>query len=318
MLTLNKRLSFDGFRHKKSALILGIWLQSWCYSPLLKAHTSMGSQPVHVVSLWTAGQLLTNCWHWQSCKNTLIIPEWVSAGILQWGGKGSKMRGVDLSSASRGAGVSYGNYITAPVEGSFLHSTKLRQEGGPPQPPPPSIQKQEEPSDQRTEFDLLLERFGEQLQMVRDQDMFVVIETDLDSTWVQFPDEQQLLRPDVARELEQQRMQKLSRFILAFSDVLFLAYNTARSPKGTYDQPGKQFREIGVNETEPFPDGAGEGMRFLALDEGHPKWILPIPDVLIMELGARIEVREEVAGNGNITVAEAQVLNEIIKGLDRR
>ena len=312
MLAKNTKMPLDRFRHGKEILILGMCFQICCFSSVLKARSSMINQPVYAINWLIAEQILVNCRHQEICQNVLAIPDRVSKSIVQWGSNGSRMTGV--GSSGTGAKVASEDHIPSPSESTNVHSTKHRQEEDPPQPPLPTAQVQKESVEQSTEFDLLLERFGNQLRLVKDQGMFVVLETDLDDTWVQSPRKQQLLESDTTRAQEQQKMQKLNRFFADFSDVLFLVYNTARSPKGCMMAPKKKFREVGINETGFFPDGVGEGMLFKSLYGGRPKWILPIPDVLIMELGAHIEVRETIGGSGNISVAEAHELNKTIKG----
>ena len=143
----------------------------------------------------------------------------------------------------------------------------------------------------------------------------MVIETDLDDTFVQYLGDQYEFNHEKAHQLEQQRMEKFSAFARLFSDMLILVYNTSRSPTGTFSSGSQQkYKEIGLDVTEAFAGGEESGMVFNDLDQARTKWLLPVPDILITEVGSHVDSPRTTAESGVLSRDESRSLTEKLLG----
>lgn len=240
-----------------------------------------------------------------NCHQIEMLP-----GIQQWGGCIGKNRENSGESARDSDEIIPGLDESGLVKDVSVADTKGGQE-----PPPPPADKPDPSPEQKAldDFDLLLEQFGEQLKELKDEGIFVVFETDLDDTLVQNLGDQYEFSNEVAHKLELKRMEKFSNFAQSYSDSFILVYNTARTPTGAFSSNSPQlFREIGVEDSDTFEGSQREGMIFNALDEAHTRSLLPIPDILIMELGSVIQSNWLTEETGMLTNSECYTLSETL------
>ena len=157
-------------------------------------------------------------------------------------------------------------------------------------------------------FDQLLTEFGELLQLAEKQNIFIVLETDLDDSLLQNPDDNPDFPGDIAHSLEQQRLHKFSHFLNRYPGAVVLVYNTARPALGSINTPAQRFREMGMQRTGYFPKSEEVGILCEPLKSDRPETILPIPDYLILQTGSQVESRFFLDSQ-----AEMQSLNDLIK-----
>ena len=214
------------------------------------------------------------------------IPDWVIAGVQQWGGGWSSCRGVSDDSTNL---VDTSHTNQSGTNGSPGHSKKTGNDDEDANPPPDDETGIPDTDQELQAFDRLLEEFGELLKIAEKKKMFVVLETDLDDSLVQDPEENLIFPGSTAQDLEQQRFYKFSCFLQKYSGLIVLVYNTARPALNSVSTPEDQYREVGLARTGYFPNSHSKGLAFKSLNPGHQKTILPVPDYLIVQLGTKIE-----------------------------
>ena len=164
-------------------------------------------------------------------------------------------------------------------------------------------QNQSDEIDLERSFEKLLERFKAALEGARKKNILAIWQTDLDHTLVQmvvpFP------QGPVQSILQTERERMMSFQVLKdqFKDVFVLVYNTARatvedSLRHTSPNSLLDIRKVSTKLLDNSFDPDVKGLLFHDLES--QKRFLPIPDVLILGQGKKIEVASNFAQASSI------------------